>query len=471
MDVGAGTLVTENVRLKRPLGQGAMGTVWVADHLTLKTEVAVKLIAPELGRDKADILARFVQEASLAAKIKSPHVVQVFDQGVMGGDTPYIVMELLDGESLQDRLNRQRRLPIREVARIVTHVARALSKAHELDVVHRDIKPDNIFLTPADDGPFCKVLDFGIAKQTQLPGLGGITNPGAMVGTPEYMSPEQVLSAKDVDARADLWGLAVTAYHGLTGELPFTAEALGTLCVKLLDGRFKAPSEIWPDLSADIDRWMAKALAREPADRFASAKQLAATFAAIADGSAIDETVLQPLPPPSAATRTAPATVAASSTVGSLPGAVASLHGATTRPRRWGAASWIGVAVGVAALATVAVVVTRSPSPDPSPADPSPAAQSEAPSEVADSDDEPEQAEPEQAEPEPAEPQEPEPEPASSASAIPSAQPAVPQPQPLDGKAVPGQDPPSPAARPVPPAPKPPAPPPTPAKKHYDHGF
>ena len=283
MDVCAGTLISKNVRLVRPVGQGAMGTVWIAEHLTLETQVAVKLIAPELTTQSPEVvLARFVQEASLAAKIKSPHVVQTFDRGVHGGDTPYIVMELLEGESLQDRLDRRRRLPLIEVERIVTHVCRALSKAHELGVVHRDIKPDNIFLTPGDDGPFCKVLDFGIAKQTQLPGLGGITNPGTMVGTPEYMSPEQALNAKDVDAYADLWGMAVTAYHCLTGELPFTAEALGTLCVKLLDGRFKPPSELHLELPAGMDLWMARALARQPSDRFACAKELAHSFIAVA---------------------------------------------------------------------------------------------------------------------------------------------------------------------------------------------
>ncbi len=268
-------MVTANVRLTRPLGEGAMGSVWVADHLTLKTEVAVKFIAAALAKTDSEILERFGREASLAAQIKSPHVVQTFDQGLMADGTPYIVMELLEGESLQDMIDRLERVPPAVTAQIVVQVARALGRAHDLGIVHRDIKPDNIFVTHTEDGAFAKVLDFGIAKHTQLPKMGGLTNPGVMVGTPEYMSPEQVLSAKDVDFRADLWALGVTTYQCLTGELPFTAEALGTLCVKLLDGAFTPPSELNGALSPSFDAFFTRVLARSPDERFDSARELA----------------------------------------------------------------------------------------------------------------------------------------------------------------------------------------------------
>ena len=274
-------MVTANVRLERPLGEGAMGAVWVADHLTLKTKVAVKFISAQIAADDPAILARFTQEASVAAQIKSPHVVQTFDQGLMKDGTPYIVMELLEGESLQKLLERRGWLSLAEAAELITQVARALNRAHEVGVVHRDIKPDNIFVTPTEDGFFCKILDFGIAKQTALPQMGGLTNPGVMVGTPEYMSPEQVLSAKDVDYRADLWGLAITMYYTLTAELPFTAEALGTLCIKLLDGRFTPPTELRPELPAHLDEWFLKAMAQDPADRFDSAREMAQAFAQV----------------------------------------------------------------------------------------------------------------------------------------------------------------------------------------------
>ena len=275
MELKAGINVTKHVRLKRPLGEGAMGAVWVADHLTLKTEVAVKFISAALAADNAEIVARFEQEASVAAQIKSPHVVQTFDQGVMEGGTPYIVMELLEGESMGQRLERTGRLSLRQTAQVITQVARALSKAHELGIVHRDIKPDNIFLTTTDDGLFCKVLDFGIAKQTQLPKMGGLTNPGVMIGTPEYMSPEQVLSAKDVDYSADLWALAVTAYYALTGGMPFTADALGALCVALLKAEFPPPSTFRAELPPGIDEWFGKALHKEPDERFGAAREMA----------------------------------------------------------------------------------------------------------------------------------------------------------------------------------------------------
>jgi serine/threonine protein kinase len=274
-------MVTANVRLTRPLGEGAMGCVWVAEHLTLRTDVAVKFISAQIAGSDPQIMARFLQEASVAAQIKSPHVVQTFDQGVMGDGTPYIVMELLEGESLQEHLNRAGRVSLALAARILTQLSRALGRAHEIGVVHRDIKPDNIFLVPGDDGPFCKILDFGIAKQTALPAMGGLTSPGTMVGTPEYMSPEQVLSAKDVDFRADLWGLAVTVYHCITGELPFTAEALGQLCVKLLDGHFTPPSQLAAGIPATVDAWMTRALARPPAARVARAHARAASFTRI----------------------------------------------------------------------------------------------------------------------------------------------------------------------------------------------
>jgi len=162
-------MVTPSVRLVRPLGRGGMGSVWVADHLTLRTQVAVKFISAEvLERGGRSILTRFEREAQAAAQIRSEHVVHIHDLGVMDGGTPYIVMELLDGESLGHRLKRARSLPADQVRLVVAQVAKALGAAHELGIIHRDIKPDNIFLVKRDDEPLVKVLDFGIAKQTQV---------------------------------------------------------------------------------------------------------------------------------------------------------------------------------------------------------------------------------------------------------------------------------------------------------------
>src|SRR5690606_7201408 len=151
MELLPGTQVTDNVRLVAVLGEGGMGSVWVADHLSLKTRVAVKFLSAELVREDPNMLERFNREAALSARIKSPYVVQTFDHGVMRDGRPFIVMELLEGESLADRLERTRMLPLPEAVEVVSQVGKALSKAHKLGIVHRDIKPDNLFLTYDDD--------------------------------------------------------------------------------------------------------------------------------------------------------------------------------------------------------------------------------------------------------------------------------------------------------------------------------
>ncbi|WP_437565302.1 serine/threonine-protein kinase [Sorangium sp. So ce542] len=271
-----GQQVTSTLRLARELGKGAMGSVWVADHLALGTQVAVKFMSPAYA-DQSGFVERFRREAMAAAQIKSPHVAQVFDHGVTPDGVPYIVMELLEGEDLKSRMQRLGALPPVEVAAIVAQTAKALGRAHQLGIVHRDVKPDNIFLLDVEGELFVKVVDFGVAKRVQGAPQGdlGMTSTGSMLGTPLYMSPEQLLSAKHVDFRADLWGLAVVAYHALTGQVPFRGETLGALSVVLHTGIFTPPSAIRPELSPAIDAWMKRALALDPAARFASARQMA----------------------------------------------------------------------------------------------------------------------------------------------------------------------------------------------------
>jgi serine/threonine-protein kinase len=262
------------------LSEGGMGSIWVADHLTLGTQVAVKFIASELVENSA-MLARFQLEATSAAQIKSPHVVQMFDHGVTAEGQPYIVMELLHGEDLDRRIERLGRLPLAETALVVRHTCKALGAAHKLRLVHRDIKPANLFVLETEGELFIKVLDFGIAKRRPDGGdLTGVTNTGAMVGTPHFMSPEQVTSARHVDASADLWAVAVVAYSCLLGRRPFEGETVGALCIAIHAGRYLAPTLVDSTLPPALDAWFARALAREPGERFASAKELADTFAA-----------------------------------------------------------------------------------------------------------------------------------------------------------------------------------------------
>ncbi|MBI4956274.1 MAG: protein kinase, partial [Myxococcales bacterium] len=284
MELATGAVIADKVRLVRPLGRGGMGSVWLAEHLALDTEVAVKFISSKLAGDDPAVLERFRREASAAARIKSPHVVQTYDRAETEDGTPFIVMELLTGESLAARLRRLGPLGLEEATRIVEHVARGLGAAHALGIVHRDIKPDNVFVTPSDGEVFAKVLDFGVAKQH---GGGGVavTSTDAMVGTPAYMSPEQVLSAKLVDHRADLWALGVVAYQMLTGRLPFLGETVGAVAVAISRGRYRPASELRAGLPPTADAFFRRALHRRIDSRFGGARELAQAFAAALGGA------------------------------------------------------------------------------------------------------------------------------------------------------------------------------------------
>src|SRR5690349_1329815 len=213
---GPGRVIAGRYRLVSQLGRGGMGSVFRAEHMALSSPVAIKLIDPEIAR-RPEMLERFQREAQSSAALRSPHVVQILDHGVDQG-VPYIAMELLEGESLAERLVRVGKLSPEETARIMTHVARAIGRAHERGIVHRDLKPDNVFLVRNDDEEIAKVLDFGIAKATMNSfDVTTGTRTGAMLGTPYYMSPEQVEGSKSIDHRADLWALAVITFECITG--------------------------------------------------------------------------------------------------------------------------------------------------------------------------------------------------------------------------------------------------------------
>ncbi len=264
-------VIADRYRLERQIGRGGMGSVWLAHHMGLDIPCAVKFIEGEYAA-LPEAQARFVREAKAAAQLRSPHVVQILDHGVFDG-TPYMAMELLEGEDLGKRLVRVGRMAPQDVCVIITQVSRALTKAHAAGIVHRDLKPDNIFLVHDDDREIAKVLDFGIAK-AQGAIDGSNTKTGAMLGTPYYMSPEQAQGVKAVDHRSDLWSIAVIVYQALTGKLPFESEALGDLLVKIIVQPIPVPSQVAPDLPAAFDRWWAKAASRDPSQRYQSAKEL-----------------------------------------------------------------------------------------------------------------------------------------------------------------------------------------------------
>ena len=270
-------MVTTNVRLVSPIGEGAMGSVWLAEHLTLETEVAVKFILAKVA-NREEAVTRFKREAAVAAKIKSPHIVQVFDQGQMEDGTPYIVMERLEGESLDLRLERVRRLTMRQTAQIVSQVAKGLRAAHKVGIVHRDIKPSNIFLVPVDEGKLIKLVDFGVAKSVRMPEARKLTGDGLLIGTPEYISREQIVDGSAADHRADLWALAVVAYECLIGEVPFGGSTIGMVCANIVLGVYALPSQLREDVPSAIDDWFAKCFATDPEQRFISARDMALAF-------------------------------------------------------------------------------------------------------------------------------------------------------------------------------------------------
>ena len=285
-----GTMVTPNVRLLSPLRAGGMGTVWVAEHLTLETEVAVKFISAEFASRGDGALERFRREAKAAAQLRSPHVVKLLDHGVTDDGLPYIVMELLEGETLQDRLARGGRLPLAAVAEVVQQTCKALGEAHRRGTVHRDIKPSNLFLTRLEDEILVKVLDFGIAKAGEETDTD-VTSTGTMIGTLHYMSPEQMKDARAATPSSDLWSLAVVAYHALTGRRPFEATTPVALWQQMTSESFTPPSEL-VDVGQEIDDWFRRGLSADAHDRFASAKDMARAFAARTSG--VDPSALGP---------------------------------------------------------------------------------------------------------------------------------------------------------------------------------
>jgi serine/threonine-protein kinase len=268
-------------RLDRQLGKGGMGSVWLAEHLTLNSWVAVKLMDPSIAAT-TEGAERFKREAQAAASLRSAHVVQVLDYGVHE-ETPFLVMELLQGQSLAECLEREQRLTPERTLSIITQVARAIGRAHAAGIVHRDLKPDNIFLISEDGQELAKVLDFGIAKTTG-PRFGGMeTRTGVTMGTPYYMSPEQVEGKKALDHRADLWSLAVITCECLSGQRPFDGETYGELLLNICARPIASPSSLGLRLRG-FDEWFAKGANRDLELRFNSAQELASALGDVVAG-------------------------------------------------------------------------------------------------------------------------------------------------------------------------------------------
>lgn len=270
-----GTVLAGKYRLVSMLGHGGMGSVWRAERLGWQSLVAVKVMhAP--GLQDPNALARFQRESHLAASLRSLHIVQVLDDGVdTATGTPFIVMELLDGETLAERLARLKKLKPPVVAQIISQIGRALGRAHDAGLIHRDLKPDNVLIVRNDDEEVVKVLDFGIAKWLASPTKHGPrTISGQMLGTPVYMSPEQFGSSAQIDHRADLWSLGVIACECMTGVRPFQGETLVSLALQVCSGDAPRPSSLAP-VPDGFDAWFLRSVARDREQRFPTARIMA----------------------------------------------------------------------------------------------------------------------------------------------------------------------------------------------------
>lgn len=290
-----GQLVGGKYLVGNLVGCGGMGTVWAGRHVNLGTLVAIKFIRPQFA-ERPDARRRFEIEARAAASVKSVHAVQVYDYGVTEGGLPYIVMEFLEGESLAETVQRVGPIAASEVAKIIAQASRALAKAHQAGIVHRDLKPDNVFLATnvenaESDLPYTvKLVDFGIAKIVDLPegqsGMSGPTQAGSVIGTPNFMSPEQLTVGGAPDALTDLWSFGATVFSAMTGRIPFEGEVLGDIVLKVCTAPIPSASALNASVPSGFDAWFARACNRDRTKRFQTVEEFSESLLRVCGASA-----------------------------------------------------------------------------------------------------------------------------------------------------------------------------------------
>jgi serine/threonine-protein kinase len=356
-----GTIIEEKFRLDRVIASGGMGVVFAATHTALGRAVAVKILKRELA-DDARAAARLLAEARAAAALKSPYIADVIDVG-MHDSVPFIVMELLVGRTSYDIVRIDGPMTVERACDLLIQACHALGEAHRRGVIHRDVKPSNLFVTQVDERERLKVIDFGISKRFDA---GQETTTGTFLGSPSFMSPEQVRSARDVDGRSDIWSLGVVLYFLLTGKRPFEAESL-------LEQMTLIVHEPAPHVAGEIDEVFQRCLMKDPEERFATTADLARALAKFASPKMRDLAAKVPVgappmrsgpssrsrpaaPPPPPEEPTAPATA--------RPSQLETLAASTPRPRRRAAALvWIGVGIGAALGAAMIGVSSRRATP------------------------------------------------------------------------------------------------------------
>jgi serine/threonine protein kinase len=284
--VKPGDILAGKYRVERVLGVGGMGVVVAATHIDLLERRAIKfMLAAQLG--DAEAVERFLREARASSRLKSEHVAKVHDVGRLENGAPYLVMEYLTGGDLRALLKRRGAVPAHEAALYVLQACEALAEAHGSNIVHRDLKPENLFLTKRPDGtPSIKVLDFGISKVLGAGADLAITSTQAIMGSPYYMSPEQLRASRDVDTRADIWSLGVILYQLVTNNLPFSGANLTALISAVIYGKFVPASEVRVGLSSAIDPIILRCLERDVDHRYPSVAELADDLLPLAPSAA-----------------------------------------------------------------------------------------------------------------------------------------------------------------------------------------
>jgi len=270
-----GQVLAEKYRIDERLSEGGMGTVYRGTHILMDKTVAVKVLRPSLAADEK-IVARFSREARAASKILHPHALSVTDFGETENGTVFLVMEFLNGVTLKDLIRKEGPMPLPRAVEIMRQVGSALDEAHSQGVVHRDLKSDNIMLLAATAGDYAKVLDFGIAKIKEPDGAydPGLTSPDLVIGTPQYMSPEQCSQSPDIDSRSDIYSLGVILYEMFVGHVPFLGESPTAIMLKHLQHAVPSVLDERPDLPPAVDKVIQKAMQKRPENRYPSICEL-----------------------------------------------------------------------------------------------------------------------------------------------------------------------------------------------------
>ncbi len=281
--------------LRDVLGSGGMGTVFEAEHLGLKRTVAIKVLNPSQARKKTAV-KRFQQEARAAGSIGHPNICEVYDLGSLDDGSPYLVMEKLTGRTLAQRLQKETRLSSDDVVEIIIQALSGLGAAHDKGIVHRDIKPDNIFIARRSGASdIVKVVDFGVSKVARGAEAEGeeldLTRTGMVMGTPYYMSPEQASGERNLDARVDIYACGVVMYEAVTGRRPFLAPNYNALLLKIISGTYKSPRELLPELSPAFEAVVQRAMAGDRENRYTNASEMQRDLIGL-------RTPAQPLPKP-----------------------------------------------------------------------------------------------------------------------------------------------------------------------------